>query len=315
MRGRRPVPALRRPASPRASPEARSSAAEGGGLRRRAASSVAGGGGERGAAVSRPPPGPAPEGRWDELSSGECASLGAKGGGGGGAAHRAHCRGGFGNDVMGRGVSRQAPRALGRAAGAPLLPAAVGGWVGGCGGSRRWGAGRCWGGSGPAAARRSAEPGFRGQSAAVACWRAAPRSWRGAGWLRTKQHSWKLAAVQRLSIQAPFSLFGVGFFSSLSFPPEQHSCTRLGWVGICTTVLRLRAGTCLAASSRVQNSRCEWQLLFCCLPSLLAADPVPASQRRGGSVEPSSCWWWRWSLGALAARVRRAPTAPAGGCS
>lgn len=84
VRGRRPVPALRRPASPRASPEARSSAAEGGGLRRRAASSVAGGGGERGAAVSRPPPGPAPEGRWDELSSGECASLGAKGGGGGG---------------------------------------------------------------------------------------------------------------------------------------------------------------------------------------------------------------------------------------
>lgn len=83
MRGRRPVPALRRPASPRASREARSSAAEGGGLRRRAASSVAGGGGERGAAVSRPPPGPAPEGRWDELSSGECASLGAKGGGGG----------------------------------------------------------------------------------------------------------------------------------------------------------------------------------------------------------------------------------------
>lgn len=62
-------------------------------------------------------------------AAGNALRWARRGGGGGGAAHRAHCRGGFGNDVMGRGVSRQAPRALGRAAGAPLLPAAVGGWV------------------------------------------------------------------------------------------------------------------------------------------------------------------------------------------
>lgn len=52
-----------------------------------------------------PGPGPAPAGRWDELSRRECALLGARG-----RAHRAHCRGGFGNDVMDGGVPRQALR-------------------------------------------------------------------------------------------------------------------------------------------------------------------------------------------------------------
>lgn len=37
----------------------------------------------------------------------------------------------------------------------------------------------------------------------VWCWRAAPPGWRGARWLRTKQHSWQLAALKRLNIQTP----------------------------------------------------------------------------------------------------------------
>lgn len=46
-------------------------------------------------------------------------------------------------------------------------------------------------------------PRFRGQCGGGA-WRAALWSWRGARSLRTKQHSWKLAAVQRLNIHTPF---------------------------------------------------------------------------------------------------------------
>lgn len=139
---------------------------------------------QRRAAVSRPlpGPGPAPAGRWDELSRGECALLGA-----GGRAHRAHCRGGFGNDVMDGGVPRQALRAWDSQN--PLFH--------GHGGFPQWGAFRC-----PMAVPVSG-PRFRGQRGGGA-WRAAVWSWRGARSLRTKRHSWKLAAVQRLNIHTPF---------------------------------------------------------------------------------------------------------------